>query len=94
MQKVVTIKKLLVCIFVLGLSSCLPEYEIKHDGTSVVIGKDQILIKGNTRYVVAFDNGMTKTIPFGEYCKINIGDTLDIWTSNYGGTELRNWRKK
>jgi hypothetical protein len=88
---VVTIKKLLVCIFILGLSSCdLPNYEIKHDRTSVVIGKDKILIKGTDCYIVAFKDGTSKEVSFGEYCNINIGDTLDIWTSNYGGTELRN----
>ena len=68
--------KTLIIIIAVALSSCCgrpAEYETIR---TVVKAKTVDVSKGNTRYHIAFSNGMSKSITFGLYSRYEVGDTV------------------
>lgn len=63
-----------VCTFL--VFSCVPPKSTKYYTCKVVKAKTIDVVKGSTRYNVAFVGGDSHDLTFGLYTEYNVGDTI------------------
>lgn len=68
-------------------TACVREPEMVFE-TSTVIAKTQEVYIGNTKYVLALENGQTRSVTFTYYFKHDVGDKVYLCGHVGWGTKL------